>query len=66
MAIRRAVSEVLREVRGEVREQEEAEVEAKAKDILAVKSRKAFQKYPDQPLGLVVERKLRRRRVLDQ
>jgi hypothetical protein len=62
-ALRRAVSEELRTVRGKSEEVEAEMAQDRARTRSIDYSRALFKKVPDQPLAVVRERKLKRRRL---
>lgn len=62
MEERRAVSHILRHLRDDSNEEAAIEVDALAKTLTLKKKRKAFKKKPDEPLGVVMKRKLAKRR----
>jgi len=61
MGERRAVGQVLNSLRERVEEGDAAEAEALAKTKIIERSRKAFKKSPDTPLGVVIQKKLAKR-----
>ena len=62
MQLRRAVVEELRSLKGTTVEVHEELAEARAKDRIVALSRSSFKKSPDQPLAVVVKRKIERRK----
>lgn len=57
---RRSVDQVLRGLRGEVHDDEAANVELAAKTRTTNSKRKGFKKQPDVPLGVVLDAKMSR------
>ena len=60
--LRHAVGQVLHRLRGGADEDDAVQVDFLAKLAVTKKERSAFKKEPDTPLGIVIERKLKRRR----
>ena len=61
MEERRAVDRVLRRLREKPDENEAIEADVLAKTLTLQKRREAFKKRADEPLGVVIKRKLARR-----
>ena len=62
MQLRRALAEELRSLKGTNVEVPDEIVEARAKDRIVALARSSFKKSPDQPLAVVVKRKIERRK----
>jgi hypothetical protein len=62
MALRRAVAEDLRSIKGTAAKEDIDAVEGRAKDRLVELARASFKKKPDAPLAIVVDRKAKRRK----
>jgi hypothetical protein len=58
---RRTVGEVLGRLKGDVQEDEAAEVELQAKTRITDSQRRGFRKRPDTPLGIVLAAKVRKK-----
>ena len=62
MGDRRAVNQILNHLRETAEETDASEVDVLAKTRLIERKHKAFKKSPDSPLGIVVKKKLAKRR----
>jgi hypothetical protein len=62
---RRTAAEILRKVKGSEEQSDSAEADALTKTALLSSKRRAFKKSPDEPLGVVLKRKLARREKRD-
>jgi len=61
--LRRAADEALRQIAGAAEDSDSGDLaESEAKDRVLMLQRYSFKKIPDAPLGVVVSRKLKRRR----
>jgi hypothetical protein len=61
MEVRRAANEELRALKGVTVEADAEEIESRAKGRILALARSSFKKFPDAPLGKVVQRKLKHR-----
>jgi hypothetical protein len=66
MGERRAVSQILSHLRESAEEKDANEADFLAKTTLVERKHKAFKKSPDSPLGVVLEKKLAKRREQSQ
>jgi hypothetical protein len=65
MEERRALGHVLRQLKVKPDEDGAVEADVLSRTLTLQKKRKAFKKRPDEPLGIVIKRKLARRKKLE-